>query len=166
LRIWIPFWKKPAVISRMGETTNCDATLLKLEGQCWRMEAQRSPNLGELHRPRCEKWQRGWTVRLQHRNSGSFHTFLSLNERVTVKTRAWTEEDDERLKALIASGASALRVSVALKRSLPVIRKKALLLGTPFPNASELRARRRQIFQNSIDGPRRSAPVRMWNANE
>jgi len=46
--------------------------------------------------------------------------------------RAWSESDTERLKAMVASGASALRASIALKRSLAVTKRKAHQLGCPF----------------------------------
>jgi hypothetical protein len=42
---------------------------------------------------------------------------------------------------------------VALKRSLSVTKLKARDLGVPFRSEAELRAKRRQIFQNSADGP-------------
>jgi hypothetical protein len=35
-----------------------------------------------------------------------------------------------------------------------MIKKKANDAGVPFPSEAELRAKRRRIFQNSIDGPR------------
>ena len=70
------------------------------------------------------------------------------------RKKVWSESDAERLKALIASGASALRASVALKRSLSVVKLKARELGVPFQSEAELRAKRRRIFQNSTDGPR------------
>jgi hypothetical protein len=66
----------------------------------------------------------------------------------------WSESDAEQLRALIASGASAFRASVALKRSLSVTKLKARELGVPFPSEAELRAKRRRIFQNSADRPR------------
>ena len=75
------------------------------------------------------------------------------------RKKVWSESDAERLKALIASGASALRASVALKRSLSVVKLKARELGVPFQSEAELRAKRRRIFQNSIDGPRIRAPL-------
>jgi hypothetical protein len=78
---------------------------------------------------------------------------------VVPRKKAWSESDAERLKALIASGASALRASVALKRSLSVVKLKARELGVPFQSEAELRAKRRRIFQNSIDGPRIRAPL-------
>jgi hypothetical protein len=76
---------------------------------------------------------------------------------VAARKKVWTESDAERLRALIASGSSALRASVALKRSLSVIKLKARELGVPFPSEAELRAKRRRIFQNSTDGPRHCA---------
>jgi hypothetical protein len=79
--------------------------------------------------------------------------------------RLWTKEDIDKLKALVASGASALRVSAALKRSRGVIKSKARDLGVPFPSEVELRAKRREIFQNSTDGPRVSARGRTNDAD-
>ena len=73
---------------------------------------------------------------------------------MAARKKVWTESDAERLRALIASGSSALRASVALKRSLSVTKLKARELGVPFQSEAELRAKRRRIFQNSIDGPR------------
>ena len=46
--------------------------------------------------------------------------------------KAWSESDIERLKGMVASGASALRASIALKRSLAVTKRKAHQLGCPF----------------------------------
>ena len=75
------------------------------------------------------------------------------------RKKVWSESDAERLKVLIASGASALRASVALKRSLSVVKLKARELGVPFPSEAELKAKRRRILQNSTDGPRLRAPL-------
>ena len=47
-----------------------------------------------------------------------------------------------RLKAAIASGASAQRASVALRRSLSATRLIARDIGLPFPSDAELRAKR------------------------
>jgi hypothetical protein len=60
--------------------------------------------------------------------------------------RVWSESDTERLKAMVASGASALRASIALKRSLAVTKRKAHQLGCPFRTNAELRNERRRIF--------------------
>ena len=73
---------------------------------------------------------------------------------MVARKKVWSESDTARLRTLIASGASALRASVALKRSLSVTKLKARELGVPFQSEAELRAKRRRIFQNSTDGPR------------
>lgn len=65
--------------------------------------------------------------------------------------KVWSESDIERLKTLVASGASALRASVALKRTLAVTKNKARDMGIPFPSEAELKEKRRQIFGNSVD---------------
>jgi hypothetical protein len=67
-------------------------------------------------------------------------------------SKAWSEKDLDKLKGLIGSGVSALRVSVALKRSRAVVKQKARELGISFPTEAQLRAKRRQIFSNSTDG--------------
>jgi hypothetical protein len=64
------------------------------------------------------------------------------------------------LKAVVASGASALRASAILKRSLKQIKKKAREFGVPFPSDADLRTKRRKIFQNSVDGARARVAVR------
>jgi hypothetical protein len=70
------------------------------------------------------------------------------------KYTPWSEEEVDRLKAMIESGASAQRASVALRRSLSAIKLKARDIGLPFPSERELRAKRRSILQNSVDAPR------------
>ena len=67
-------------------------------------------------------------------------------------SKAWSEKDLDKLKGLIESGVSALRVSVALKRARAVVKQKARELGLPFPTEAELRSKRRQIFLSSTDG--------------
>jgi GcrA cell cycle regulator len=80
---------------------------------------------------------------------------------VEAKYKLWSEEDIDRLKALVTSGASAIRASVILKRSLKQIKKNARELGIPFPSDADLRIKRRQIFQNSVDGPRARVAFRI-----
>ena len=70
---------------------------------------------------------------------------------LNVRTRAWTEEEIDKLKTLVASGASALRVAAVLNRAVASVKHKARNLNVPFPAEQELRAKRREIFQNSID---------------
>jgi hypothetical protein len=67
------------------------------------------------------------------------------------KHTAWSEEEIHRLKKLVALGASALRASVVLQRSLKMIKRKARDVGTPFSSEAELRAKRRGIVLNSGD---------------
>jgi hypothetical protein len=55
--------------------------------------------------------------------------------------RSWTEEDIAQLKRLQASGASAARASVALKRSKLYVMEKARALGVPFMTMRERRKR-------------------------
>ena len=46
--------------------------------------------------------------------------------------KSWSEEDISLLRKLRAAGASAARVSVAVKKTLPMVRAKARELGIPF----------------------------------
>jgi hypothetical protein len=57
---------------------------------------------------------------------------------VRLKT-AWTDEDNERLKAFVADGVSLVRAAVAFKRKLNSVRNQARKLGTPFPSLKESR---------------------------
>jgi hypothetical protein len=61
----------------------------------------------------------------------------SFDDGMRRKTYTWSEAETERLKALIASGASLLRVTGALNRSKSSIQKKAHDLGTPFPPVAQ-----------------------------
>jgi hypothetical protein len=45
----------------------------------------------------------------------------------------WTPLDDERLKAMVAQGASVVRVAAALRRRKGIVRARARKLGCPFP---------------------------------
>jgi len=63
--------------------------------------------------------------------------------------KPWSESDIERLKAMVASGASPLRASIALKRSLAMTRRKSNELGCSFRTDAELRSERRRIFENA-----------------
>jgi len=59
-----------------------------------------------------------------------------------AKYGLWSEEEVNQLKALVASGASALRASVVLRRSVLQIKKKARNLSVPFHSEAELRKKR------------------------
>ncbi len=60
---------------------------------------------------------------------------------MTPRKRAWTPDDDERLRLHIARGGSAGRASVMLKRSGQSVRTRAAELGLKFPTIRELRQR-------------------------
>jgi hypothetical protein len=47
--------------------------------------------------------------------------------------KPWTPQEEERLMAFAAQGASAIKVAAALKRSKLSIRERAKRLGCPFP---------------------------------
>jgi hypothetical protein len=66
-----------------------------------------------------------------------------------LKKKAWSGDDIERLKGMVASGVSALRASIALKRSLAMTRRKANELGFPFRTNAELRKERHRIFEDA-----------------
>jgi len=62
--------------------------------------------------------------------------------------RPWTNEDYERLKAFVTSGASPLRASLALKRSVAVTKNKAREIGAPFRKESEAKKERYRNFES------------------
>ena len=65
------------------------------------------------------------------------------------RRKAWSQDDCERLKALVSSGASPLRASLTLKRSMAVTKKKARQLGVPFLTENEMKRKRRQILEKN-----------------
>jgi hypothetical protein len=77
--------------------------------------------------------------------------FSQWSSAVPTKYTPWSESDIEQLKTFVASGASAARTSVALRRSIAVTRNKARELGVPFRPDAELRKERKKIFQNSTN---------------
>lgn len=52
---------------------------------------------------------------------------------------SWTAEQDEKLRLLVASGASALKAAAALKRGTISVRNRAKKLRVPFPTVREVR---------------------------
>lgn len=52
---------------------------------------------------------------------------------------SWSQEDNERLKAMAASGVSVLRAAAAFKCSMDAVRVQARKLETPFPSVREAR---------------------------
>jgi len=61
---------------------------------------------------------------------------------------SWTDEDCERLRHFVRSGASPLRAAAALKRSVQVTKNKARELGAPFKLERERRQKLRVILRD------------------
>jgi hypothetical protein len=45
----------------------------------------------------------------------------------------WTQDDDVRLRAFVAQGASVVKAAATLKRRIISVRARARALGCPFP---------------------------------
>jgi hypothetical protein len=72
-------------------------------------------------------------------------------------SRPWTEQDTALLKKLHASGASALRASIALKRNKLQLMARARQLGIPFMSLRERRKRQTERERTELAGlPKRS----------
>ena len=54
-------------------------------------------------------------------------------------SRAWLDEDHEKLKRLYTAGATLLRAAAALKRPTASIKKRAKRLGLHFPGMREVK---------------------------
>lgn len=67
---------------------------------------------------------------------------------------AWTEEECELIKAMVAAGTSAARVAVALKRRLISVKSKARDLGCPFPHERQLGKVRRKVLSGTPEAAR------------
>jgi hypothetical protein len=57
------------------------------------------------------------------------------------KRLPWTDEENNRLKAMVAQGVSITRAAVTFKRSTIALRHQARKLGTPFPHIRVVRQR-------------------------
>jgi hypothetical protein len=64
--------------------------------------------------------------RRQTQASNTRQTMLSRNQ-------PWTEEEEQRLRALVAQGASVVKAAAVLKRKIVSVRTRARGLGCPFP---------------------------------
>jgi hypothetical protein len=60
--------------------------------------------------------------------------------------REWTPEESEKLKALVRTGTSPFRASVALSRSIMQVKKRAREVDCPFPHLRDVKARTRKIL--------------------
>jgi hypothetical protein len=54
-------------------------------------------------------------------------------------SRAWLDEDNEKLRSLYMARVSLLRAAAALKRPSASIKKRAKLLGLHFPGTREVK---------------------------
>jgi len=72
---------------------------------------------------------------------------------VRSRNLPWTKEDNERLKGFVAQGASPVRASAALHRSMMSVRNQARKMGCPFP---PLRAARQKWADTPDNFGRRS----------
>jgi serine/threonine-protein kinase RIO1 len=55
------------------------------------------------------------------------------------KKAAWTDQENERLKALVAQGVSIIRAAATFKRTILSVRTQARKIGSPFPPMKEYR---------------------------
>jgi hypothetical protein len=65
---------------------------------------------------------------------------------------SWTEDDLARLRAHVASGGSAARAAIILKRSIVAVKRAARREGCPFPHDFSIRRKlRASAEQSNID---------------
>jgi hypothetical protein len=57
----------------------------------------------------------------------------SRHQRIRNQPWVWTQDDDERLRAFVAQGASVVKAAASLKRRIISVRARARALGCPFP---------------------------------
>jgi len=57
---------------------------------------------------------------------------------VGMNKSAWTDEENERLRAFVMKGVSIIRVAVVFSRSITGVRNQARKIGAPFPHMREL----------------------------
>jgi len=62
--------------------------------------------------------------------------------------RGWTEQECEKLKALVNAGASPFRAAGALHRSVNSVKSKARELGCPFQLLRSVKAKVRELLGN------------------
>jgi uncharacterized protein (DUF2147 family) len=71
------------------------------------------------------------------RHSRLYDWYDDLWSLTMLLARPWTVEEDEKLKAFLARGASIIRAAAALKRKKASVRERARKLGCPFPTLAE-----------------------------
>jgi hypothetical protein len=63
--------------------------------------------------------------------------------------KAWTEEENQRLKAYVAQDVSIVRVAGALDRTIASVRNQARKLGAPFPPMRVFRKKLADVLSSS-----------------
>jgi hypothetical protein len=63
--------------------------------------------------------------------------------------KPWTDEENERLKALVAKDESVIKAAAIFRRSIANVRNQARKLGTPFSTMKEYRKK----FGDSASNP-------------
>ena len=76
----------------------------------------------------------------------------------------WTDEECERLKQLVNTGASVARASVVLRRNMKSVQHQARKLGRPFPTSHVARRERQAKLDAAAKGTGPSNPIRMCRA--
>ena len=61
------------------------------------------------------------------------------------RKKPWTDDELARVRSMIETRASALRIALALKRPVVVVKQKAREMGMPFRHDRELAKDRRKI---------------------
>jgi hypothetical protein len=64
------------------------------------------------------------------------------------KKPSWTEDENGRLQAMVAQGASVIRAAGGFKRSTVSVRNQARKLGTPFPPHRTARKKWAEVRQS------------------
>jgi hypothetical protein len=65
----------------------------------------------------------------------------------------WTDQEIDKLKALVSSGVSANRASVIFRRPLTSVRRKALELGVTFESEWHQNRKRDKLSQRPANEP-------------
>jgi hypothetical protein len=79
-----------------------------------------------------------------------------------TKPWVWTEAEDERLKALVAQGASVVKAAATLKRKIVSVRVRARALGCPFPPPAGCPTEVGRYIGQRLTPRKRPAPPRRW----
>ncbi len=79
---------------------------------------------------------------------------------MSVKSKPWTEADNERIREFAKNGMSALRAAAALKRTMISVRNQARKIGCPFPTVRDVRKKMKAMSVGDQGDQVRRSPVR------